>query len=617
MITGLRIGNFKAFGQTQHVPIRPLTLIFGANSSGKSSLIHALLLAHHAIETGELDTHRTIIGGDSVDLGGFRQYVYRRNTSLHVEWVADFSTVNLTQKVKELLPGIKSVSVGLTIGPRSMLDLLYDLGLGDSTLLQIADQIATTLTEDDEETDSLDSLEKKMKLRSELVEKIRRRRPGRELMTLRELDIAEGNIHIETLWLEVNGARLLSMKYENGNYLKLQNLNTQHPVIAEIIATMFQRTVGSRKDEIQDIRDVEQIVQDLIPNILFELGNFLPNRLRDSKSRSELLKGSALINEENKREGFRKAITLFLPRVLEEMVATLSQVVEEKIKNLIYLGPLRSYPPRHIDFSQHHDASWKPGGSDAWDIVRRSPQVRSLVNEWLGDNEKLSTPYELKVKNLVALEEIEPRFNELIKRFFDDMASQWAEDNSKFATIPDFESKMYELPEHLSKWAHLLPVVQELALFDKRSGTLVSHRDVGIGISQVLPVLVNTFALSQSIIAMEQPEIHLHPALQAELGDVFIKSALGEQKNTFILETHSEHLLLRIMRRMRETANGTLPAGIPPVRPEDVAVLYVERDGQQSIVREMPLNEHGELVKAWPGGFFEEGLREVLPTYDR
>ena len=52
MLTGLRLGNFKAFAETQRLPIRPLTLIFGANSSGKSSLIHGLLLARHAMETG-------------------------------------------------------------------------------------------------------------------------------------------------------------------------------------------------------------------------------------------------------------------------------------------------------------------------------------------------------------------------------------------------------------------------------------------------------------------------------------------------------------------------------------------------------------------------------------
>ncbi len=114
------------------------------------------------------------------------------------------------------------------------------------------------------------------------------------------------------------------------------------------------------------------------------------------------------------------------------------------------------------------------------------------------------------------------------------------------------------------------------------------------------------------IIALEQPEIHLHPALQAELGDLFISAALGERKNTLLVETHSEHILLRIMRRMRETSSGKLPEGILPITPRDISVLFVEPDGSRSIVREMPLNERGELMKAWPGGFFEEGLREIF-----
>ena len=69
-----------------------------------------------------------------------------------------------------------------------------------------------------------------------------------------------------------------------------------------------------------------------------------------------------------------------------------------------------------------------------------------------------------------------------------------------------------------------------------------------------------------------------------------------------ICETHSEHLLLRIMRRIRE---GKLS-------PSKVAVLYVENLGKESIVREMPLNQKGELTHDWPGGFFEEGLRDIL-----
>jgi predicted ATPase len=66
------------------------------------------------------------------------------------------------------------------------------------------------------------------------------------------------------------------------------------------------------------------------------------------------------------------------------------------------------------------------------------------------------------------------------------------------------------------------------------------------------------------------------------------------------------------MRRMRETHEGTVPEGFRPVAPADVSVVLVEKDGGRSITRKMPLNERGELVKAWPGGFFEEGLREVL-----
>jgi predicted ATPase len=151
-----------------------------------------------------------------------------------------------------------------------------------------------------------------------------------------------------------------------------------------------------------------------------------------------------------------------------------------------------------------------------------------------------------------------------------------------------------------------------LVLVDQRSQTPVSHRDVGIGVSQVMPILVSAYALEQAKVAIEQPELHLHPRLQSELADVFIESALGEQKNTFILETHSEHLLLRIMRRMRETYGGTLPEGCLPITPEDVCVLYVDPVGASSIVQEMPLNPRGELVKAWPGEFFEEGLDEVF-----
>ncbi|MBU0767816.1 MAG: hypothetical protein KJ687_01805 [Proteobacteria bacterium] len=58
MIKALFIGNFKAFAEIQAIPIKPITLIFGANSACKSSIIHSLALVHEALRTGELDLFR-------------------------------------------------------------------------------------------------------------------------------------------------------------------------------------------------------------------------------------------------------------------------------------------------------------------------------------------------------------------------------------------------------------------------------------------------------------------------------------------------------------------------------------------------------------------------------
>lgn len=116
MLTALRLGNFKAFAVTQRLPIRPLTLIFGPNSSGKSSLIHGSLLARHALDCGELDVHRTTVGGEAVDLGGFRQYVHRHDAARRVEWATEIDTTRLQGRMAEFLAPVTSVVVSVEIG---------------------------------------------------------------------------------------------------------------------------------------------------------------------------------------------------------------------------------------------------------------------------------------------------------------------------------------------------------------------------------------------------------------------------------------------------------------------------------------------------------------------
>lgn len=125
--------------------------------------------------------------------------------------------------------------------------------------------------------------------------------------------------------------------------------------------------------------------------------------------------------------------------------------------------------------------------------------------------------------------------------------------------------------------------------------------DTGFGASQVLPVLFNLYAAPEdSTLLYEQPEIHLHPAAQAELGSVFAEACSSRKR--IIIETHSENLILRIQT---ELAKGNL-------KPKDVRVYYIQpkKDGHR--VTTLPLNEKGEFLKKWPKGFFEEGYKESL-----
>jgi hypothetical protein len=139
----------------------------------------------------------------------------------------------------------------------------------------------------------------------------------------------------------------------------------------------------------------------------------------------------------------------------------------------------------------------------------------------------------------------------------------------------------------------------------------VSPSNLGIGFSQMVPLAVSAFASENRLIAIEQPELHIHPALQTELADLFIQSAM-ERKNRFLIETHSEHLILRVLRRIRETTRGTLPEGKSPIRREDVAILYVQPSPDGSKVIEMRIDDQGRLVDNWPNGFFEERLDELF-----
>lgn len=579
-LNALCLANFKAFGSPQRVPLRPITLLFGVNSAGKSSVLHSLALARHAVETGKLDVHRTRLGGDSIDLGGFGQYVHRRQRDQEVSLTFQLDPSAVSQRLREILGVAQGAEVEVGIGMESS-------------------------------------------------------------------DSGRGRVGVQRFAIAADGQELLAMSKRRDKGLRLDRANHAHPIFQEILRGIFALSTTAQILGDDDLATLAGVVDELVPRIATWRSDGLFVRALEDQAQTQTQSHLQAISRGQRQEHLAQATGRLLPDVLRDLVGGLSGVVESEIEKLQYLGPLRSYPPRHLAFAQHHDPNWLAGGGYAWDEVRTNHVVRERVNGWLG---ALETPYELQVQELLPASELEvplaerlgPKVYELalalleeVERDSDELGSvldlirrniglesdlkDWTLDETLMA-VGEVVDAIVDAEGVAEEWAHeILEIAKaradtptELVLIDKRSSTPVSHRDVGIGVSQVLPVLVSAYASRDKLIAIEQPEIHLHPKLQAELGDVFLDSALGEAGNRFLIETHSEHLLLRIMRRMRETFNGNLEDGLAPVKPEDVAVLFVEPDGGQSLVREMPLNERGELVKAWPGGFFEESMREIF-----
>jgi len=599
MLTAIRVGKFKAFSESQRIPIKPLTFIYGANSSGKSSVLHSLLLARHIQETGDLDVYRTTIGGESVDLGGFKQYIHQRNkeSDVYLEW--EISGKDLTKRLNELLINVDKIKVGITIGFFNDL-----LSFPKEILSETPKKILYAFLKDAQKKN--DEIEiKKYESAIENAE---------ELLSVEEVFKLKSELNVKSYSISIDNKPFLSASIRSDKVLQLDILDRDHKVLQFLIRTLIQFNSSSDNVKAKEIQYLKKHVDILIPKISFRVKNLLPFEIIPNEiiQKRGDKRNFIPVKNETRKEDLKQVITAYLPGIIEEIICELKGIIENECLNRIsYLGPLRYFPPRHIDINTQYDAGKIAGGAETWEILKRNREIRDRINKWFGDGTKFSTPYELQMKYLLTINSIKNKFEALFNSASQDYYKNMLEDDYNEAQ-EEFESAINNIPDHLEKLSPDLSDMSELILFDKNKKTTVSHRDVGIGISQVLPVLVTCFSSKNKIIAMEQPEIHLHPALQAELGDVFIESALGEGKNIFLIESHSEHLLLRVMRRMRETYNDELPEGVPPVKPEDVCVLFVEPVGSHSIVREMQLNESGELVKAWPGGFFEEGLREIF-----
>lgn len=175
------------------------------------------------------------------------------------------------------------------------------------------------------------------------------------------------------------------------------------------------------------------------------------------------------------------------------------------------------------------------------------------------------------------------------------------------------KAKQQQNPKELNKWVkafgfgqsvNLKTISDDLAsiLFSQKEGAPLNIADLGFGASQIFPLIVqSTLADGGSLTIAEQPEVHLNPKLQGMLGDLFVQ--LANQGQHVLLETHSEHLLLRVRTLIaKEEINAS-----------DVAIYFVEKLGGRSIIRKLNVDANGHIPDSeWPNEFFDDALKESI-----
>ncbi len=175
------------------------------------------------------------------------------------------------------------------------------------------------------------------------------------------------------------------------------------------------------------------------------------------------------------------------------------------------------------------------------------------------------------------------------------------------------KDKLYEkvgqwYKEHFDGWELIVDDTSKKPLIEillSKDDTEVNIMDVGQGMNQALPLVVraNVTDRRESIIVLEQPELHLHPAAHGDLAELFAKSA-KENNQTFIIETHSENIILRLRKLIVENDFGFTK--------DDLVIYWIEdAELKGKELREITVDDKG-LLSDWPEGVFNEGMKEIL-----
>lgn len=556
-LTGITLRNFKAVGEVPvHLDLAPVTLLYGPNGAGKSSILHALHYAREVLERGNLDPDRTLAGG-ALDLGGWRALVHQRDVDRDMVLAFDLETFELG--------GFLSMDG-------------FDLAI-DSGRLMWPDHVEQATVE--------------LTLRwSHLLRRPYMARLAIDLMG-RRFGVVEATPDLRNV--------------------DLIELNLDHPVFNEgghgdddpergIDAVLF---AGKPAHQIGLLGwdgasppldrplhlDLEAHPHDLSEN----RSEQVTRGYRElAFSRSDTAQPRADLREQEALSDYLDALIVGPLRQLRDALAAMTAI-----------GPLRELPPRGFQPQRSPDPARWTSGLAAWDrLAELDDETVAEVDAWMSGETRLGSGFGVRVE----------RFRRVAA------ASAFAELMARGLTPLDVAD--------LARMWEEIPQERRITLRDVARRIDVEPAEIGVGVSQLLPVVVAALDLSSRFVAVEQPELHVHPRLQTGLGDLFAfgvapaaeQPALFDDMpataipngRTFLIETHSEHLALRLLRRIREANEGEADPDAPTVTPAMLSINYaLPGEAGLTLVR-LRVDETGEFLDRWPDGFFAERRAELF-----
>ena len=553
MLHALELENFKAFGERSCLPFAPITLIFGENSAGKSTILQILYLLKQTMQSR--DTEAPLLpraDNGFVDLGSFQEMLFdhdlKRTLLIRVE-----TTMNRSYETSQLPYKENTITTEFRFKyPSNEGKIILDqIGVYDGKSSRcIAKFQPLNTTEKPEEFWT---------------------RMGFSPHGLHDLPLPSKLSAIECIWLTKEPEYWKSefeWFRENTDEIHNQFEHQKSRLEDQLLQRKTDEQKGSGKQEssdkvIQELNAWNQREIDSLNVVLeflssgFDLKTYISKRCQEQMNTVLRLEGPLPVGSISiERDSFiDRSRSLLYARSddikvfhIDELVIEAGKALKQTLEVLFPMGPFRSLPQRY----------YIPTGTNPWhvgywghllpDLLLGHPELVETTNEWL---KRLDIDYMLEME-LIGTDPGDP------------------------FTVRLIDTRRKERVD-------------------------VALPDVGFGVSQLLPFIVQSLVAEGQIISIEQPEVHVHPKLQADLGDLLAASIQKDRPNQFIVETHSEHLILRLQRLVRKQQ----------IKPEDISVIYVSRGPDGAKAERLRLDEEGDFIDEWPNGFFPERLREL------